>query len=121
MMAAVVSLALFGTDVVPISGDMPELKLEALCKARSAGDKLMRLAEVQSVADCVRDETTAKAKLSDLWGTTSRPTRDRCKKDAAALGIRSYLDLLTCIRMADDVKPPSTSPTSKAGRRRNAK
>lgn len=121
MMAAVVSLALFGGEIVPVSGAVPELKLEALCKARSAGDRLMHLAEVQSVADCVRDEMVAKGKLSAIWDTTSRPVRDRCKAEAAALGIRSYFDLLTCIQMADDVKPPSSSTTSKAGTRRNGK
>lgn len=121
MIAAVILLALVGSEIVPVSADLPELKLEALCRARSADDRLMRLAEVQRVPDCVHDETFARGKLSALWGTTSRPVRDRCKADAAALGIRSYVDLLTCIQMAADVKPPSSSTTSNTGRRRNGK
>ena len=119
MKAALVSLALFGTEIAPISGHVPELKVDALCKARSAGDKLMGLPEAQSVADCVRDETAAKEKLSTVWGTTSRPIRNRCQRDAVALGIRSYLDLLTCIQMTDDVKSPSK--LKGAGEHRNAK
>jgi hypothetical protein len=117
MKAALVSLALFGTEITPISGHVPELKVDALCKARSAGDKLMGLPEAQSVADCVRDETAAKEKLSAVWGTTSRPIRNRCQRDAIALGIRSYLDLLTCIQMTDK----SPSKLKGAGEHRNAK
>jgi hypothetical protein len=122
MKAAVVSLALFGTEIAPISGHVPEMKVDALCKARSAGDKLMGLPEAQSIADCVRDETAAKEKLSAVWGTTSRSIRNRCQRDAVALGIRSYLDLLTCIQMADDVKSPSPITKLKStSRHRNAK
>jgi hypothetical protein len=79
----------------------------------------MGLPEAQSVADCVRDETAAKEKLSTVWGTTSRPIRNRCQRDAVALGIRSYLDLLTCIQMTDDVKSPSK--LKGASEHRNAK
>ena len=122
MKAAVVSLALFGTEIAPICGHVPELKVDALCKARSAGDKLMGLPEAQSVADCVRDETAAKEKLSTIWGTTSRLIRNRCESDAVALGIRSYVDLLTCIQLADDVKSPSPGTKLKGtSKRRNAK
>ena len=118
MKAALVSLALFGTEIAPISGHVPELKVDALCKARSAGDKLMGLPEAQSVADCVRDETAAKEKLSTVQGTTSRPIRNRCESDAVALGIRSYVDLHTCIQLADDVKSPSPGPKMKGTSKR---
>ena len=49
-----VSLALLD-EIAPISGHVPELKVDALCKVRSAGDKLMGLPEAQSIADCVRE------------------------------------------------------------------
>ena len=122
MKAAVVSLALFGTELAPISGHVPELKVDALCKARSAGDRLMGLPPAQSVADCVRDETAAKEKLSSVWRTIPPPIRNRCERDSIALGIRSYLDLLACVQMADDVKLPSPVTKSKgASKQRNAK
>ena len=106
MNAALLSLALFGMELTtPISDRLPELRVEALCKARWAGFKLMGLPELESVADCVQDEKTAKQRLSTVWGTTSRPVRDRCVSEVLfSLGTRSYLDLLSCIQIAEDAK-----------------
>ena len=43
MKVALLSLALFGTELTtPISDRVPELRVEALCKARSAGYKLAK-------------------------------------------------------------------------------
>ena len=124
MKVALLSLALFGTELTtPISDRVPELRVEALCKARSAGYKLMNLPELESIADCVQDEKTAKQRLSTVWGTTSRPVRDRCVSEVLfSLGTRSYLDLLSCIQIAEDTK--STSPASAlsgANQHRNTK
>jgi len=102
-------------------GRVPQLNVQALCKARSAGDRLMQLPESQSVADCVRDETDAKQKLSTAWSATSGAVRGRCKGEAAALGTRSYVDLLTCIQMAADVKPASPATASKDTRKHRAR
>ena len=108
MKAALLSLALFGADLtIQASDRVPRLNIEALCKARSADDKMMRLPEAQDVADCVRDETAAKDKLGTVWAATPGSVRIRCEAEAAVLGTLSYLDLLTCIQMADDVKWPS--------------
>ena len=121
MKAAAVSLALFGTEIAPISGHLPELKVDALCKPDRRA-KLMGLPEAQSIADCVRDETAAKEKLSTVQGTTSRPIRNRCESDAVALSIRNYVDLLTCIQLADGVKSPLPGTKLKGtSKRRNAK
>jgi hypothetical protein len=122
MKAALLSLALLGTDLmVPVSDRIPELKVEALCKARSAQDRIMRFPESsEDPADCVREETDAKQKLGTLWGSTSSAVRGRCESDAAVLGTRSYLDLLICIQMAEDIKLISPSTTPKAARKHRA-
>jgi hypothetical protein len=91
---------------------MPKINSEKLCKARSASDRLMKFAELQSIADCVREENNAKQKLDSVWSTTDGKVRNRCKADAAALGTLSYVDLLTCIQMAEDLKSPSPGPKS---------
>jgi hypothetical protein len=39
--------------VTPVSKHVPELDIKALCKSRSAADKIMRMPQSQSVADCV--------------------------------------------------------------------
>jgi hypothetical protein len=116
MKAVLLPLHLFGALMMPVSDRVPELNIHALCKARSAGDVLMRLPESQPVADCVRDEEGAKQKLSTLWPNSSRAVRKRCESDAASLGTRSYLDLLVCMQMADDIK--TTSPIDSKKHRR---
>ncbi len=123
MKVALLSAALLTSQfTIPVSDRMPKLNVEALCKARSAGDKAMQLPEAQSVKDCVRDETDAKQKLSTLWGATSGPVRNRCEGDAVALGTQSYLDLLTCIQMAEDIKSSAPATASSGVRKKlNAK
>jgi hypothetical protein len=110
-------LAVLGAQLTtPASGRVPELKVEALCKARSADAKLMRIAETQSVAECVSDENDAKQELNTIWGSTSQSILNQCESDGIVLGTRGYLDLLSCIEIADDTKSVSTAAVSGATR-----
>jgi len=110
MKALLLSFAILGAALMAAlaaSADtMPKIGSEKLCKARSAGEKMMHLAELETVADCVREENEAKQTLGALWDATDRAIRNRCKADAVALGTLSYLDLLTCIQTANDLKSP---------------
>jgi hypothetical protein len=95
----------------PALGRMPELNVKAICKSRSADAKMTQSAPLESIADCVRDEEAAKQQLSTLWASTSVPIRNRCESDARSLGTTSYLDLLTCIQMAEEINSsPNTIP-----------
>jgi hypothetical protein len=97
----------------PASGRMPELNVKAICKARSADAKILRSVPDQSSGDCVHDEEAAKRQLSSLWEIASASIRTQCESDARALGTTSYLDLLTCIQMADDLKPAPKKQAAK--------
>lgn len=97
----------------PASGRMPELNATTVCKARSADIKILRSSPGQSLSDCVRDEEAAKQQLSTLWALTSVPIRSRCESDARSLGTTSYLDLLTCIQIAEDMKSAPKKETGK--------
>jgi hypothetical protein len=92
----------------PAFGGAPELNVKAICKARSADAKMSGYPPDQSMAECLHDEEDAKQQLNTLWASTSVPIRNRCASDARSLGTTSYLDLLTCIRMANEIN--STSP-----------
>jgi hypothetical protein len=122
MTVALLSLAVLGAQLTtPASGRVPELKVDALCKARSADAKLMRMVESRSVEECVSDENDAKRELNTVWGSTSESIRNQCESDGIALGTRGYLDLLTCIQIANDTKSVSTAAVSGASKKRRAK
>lgn len=120
MNAALFSLALLASpSLVEISDRIPELKVEALCKATTETDKAMGLALAQSFADCMRDETAAQQQLGTLWATTRPAVRNACESEATIVG-QSYVDLLTCIQMTDVASATSTTPALRgASKNRN--
>jgi hypothetical protein len=68
------------------------------------------------------DETIAQKQLATLWSTNSGSVRDRCEAEAEAGAIQSYVDLLTCLQMADWANPASkATPLRGASKSRNAK
>ncbi|MGA9299669.1 MAG: hypothetical protein WBW45_05430 [Bradyrhizobium sp.] len=73
----------------------------------------MRSTTGQSLADCEHDEETAKHEFNTLWESTSAKIRNQCRSEARSLGTTSYLDLVTCIQMADEMKADSKKKTSK--------
>jgi len=117
------SLALLGSPLaVPVSDRIPEFNVEAQCKATVDVDKSMGLSEPESLANCVRDEMDARQQLTAVWQSNPAPVRDRCEGEATAGGFKSYVDLLTCIQMADLANPQSTATSLKgASKNRNKK
>jgi hypothetical protein len=97
----------------PAFGGVPELNVKAICKARSADAKMLQSPPDQSTADCMRDEEAAKQQLGTLWTSTSVSIRKQCESDARSLHTTSYLDLLACIQIAEDVKPSPKKQTGK--------
>ena len=108
MKIALLSMAMIGSQLVtPVSDRVPKLNVEATCKATVATDKSMALDLAQSFDDCMRDENAAQQQLGTIWLSNSVELRNRCEGEATAGGSDSYVDLLTCIQMADWVKSPS--------------
>jgi hypothetical protein len=97
----------------PAFGRVPELDVTALCNGRAADAKLMRSTPDQSIADCVRDEEAAKQQLSTLWVSIPAPIRTQCASESRSLGTSTYLDLLTCMQIAVDVKSGPKQDTGK--------
>ena len=122
MKAALLSLALLGSQpAIQISDHVPNLKVEALCKATAADDKENGIVLGQSYASCMSDETTAQRQLSAVWSSSAGPIRDRC--ESAALisdDTQSYVDLLACMQEAGLAASPAISLKG-ASKSRNAK
>jgi hypothetical protein len=102
--------ALLFLPASPAFGREPELNIKAICNSRALDAKLLQSTSDQSIADCIHDEEAAKGKLGALWESTSATIRKRCQTDARSLGTTSYLDLLTCIQMEEELKSDSKKP-----------
>ena len=104
--AAVLLVVLLPLFVPPAFGQGPKLDVKSICEARSADAKKVGSPPDQSITDCVRDEEAAKQQLNAVWASTPVAIRKRCESDARSLGTTSYLDLLSCIQIAQDTKSP---------------
>ncbi|QWG16928.1 hypothetical protein KMZ68_18330 [Bradyrhizobium sediminis] len=123
MKIALLSMAMIGGQVaIPVSDRVPKLNVEATCRATVAADKAMGLALPQSYEDCMRDENDAQQQLNSVWLSNSNEIRDQCEGEATAAGSDSYVDLLTCMQMADAAKLLSPAPKLRgASKNRNSK
>jgi len=120
MKVALLSMALLSSQLaIPVSDRVPQLNVEATCKATVATDKAMGLDLAQSFDDCMRDENTAQQQLAAVWLSNSNEIRNRCEGEAIAGGTDSYVDLLTCMQMADWLKSPSAPKLRGASKNRN--
>jgi hypothetical protein len=121
MKIALLSMAMLGSQLVtPVSDRVPKLNVEATCKASVATDKAMGLDLAQSYQDCMRDENAAQQQLASVWLANSAELRNQCEGEATAAGSDSYVDLLTCLQMADPAKPPAPVPALRgASKNRN--
>jgi hypothetical protein len=120
MKTTLLTLALLGSQsVILISDRVPHLNVEALCKDVTGIDVT---SDAKAVESCMHDETDAQQQLNSIWQTTPTSVRDPCEGEAAAGGIQSYVDLLTCIQMTDEAKSLSSStPLKGASKNRNRK
>ncbi|WMT72450.1 hypothetical protein [Bradyrhizobium sp. Ash2021] len=121
MKIALLSMAMLGSQLVtPVSDRVPKLNVEATCKASVATDKAMGLDLAQSYEDCMRDENAAQQQLAAVWLANSNELRNQCEGEATAAGSDSYVDLLTCLQMADPAKSPAPAPALRgASKNRN--
>ena len=112
-----ISMLLPLSAALAANGRVPDLNVKAICKTRDADAKLFRSTTGQSVDECVHDEENARQQLNSLWTSTAPPIRNRCESEGHSLGTTSYLDLVACIQMAeelkDDIKPEAKRKASK--------
>ena len=112
-MKRVLVLLAISLPLTPLAfGRVPELNIKALCEARSADAKRSHSTAGQTAAECEHDEEAAKQQLNTLWTSTAASTRDQCVSEARSLGTTSYLDLVTCIQMTDEIKSDMKKKTS---------
>lgn len=100
MMAAVAALSLGMPISAAVGDDVPTYDVRKSCKA-----DVQAYSTAQSVAGCLADEQNARATLVSQWTQFAPESRSRCSQVVGdAAGPQSYVELLTCLQMAKDVK-----------------
>jgi hypothetical protein len=105
-MTKLVALALIAAATVlalPYSAtadDVPTYDVRKSCKA-----DVQAYSSAQNVASCLADEQGARQTLVSQWTQFAPDSRARCSKIVGDVaGPQSYVELLTCLQMAKDVK-----------------
>lgn len=83
-----------------VADDVPKFDVRKNCKA-----DVQAYPTAGNVQGCLRDEQSAQTTLVAQWTQFAPETRTRCTKMVGDIaGSQSYVELLTCLQMAKDVK-----------------
>jgi hypothetical protein len=82
---------------------VPQFDVTGTCRATSN----LGLADEQSFATCMTDETDAKKQLASQWTSYSGAARSRCSAETQIGGDPSYVELLVCLDFARSVSDGS--------------
>ena len=95
----VLPLALLAPFVIAVADTVPAWNFEPSCR----GGMDVGSNQTQRFQKCMSEEAAARTKLQGSW--TKYPAADRTVcADTAKLGTPSYVELLTCLEMALEVK-----------------
>jgi hypothetical protein len=107
---ALVAIALGSQLVVTVADDVPAFDVTFGCHAAA-------VMTPQGYDACMKDESDARSKLESSWTGFAAADRASCVQDATTGGSPSYVDLLTCLQMAKDVRElPASGKTTGSGR-----
>jgi hypothetical protein len=84
---------------IPVANEVPKFDIARECQAEG-GTKDMQ-------ERCATDEKQALDQLQKEWATFAPSDRTQCYGETAVDGTPSYVEFLTCLEMARDVKRSS--------------
>jgi len=83
-----------------MADEVPTYDVRKSCKA-----DLQQYSSAQSATGCLTDEQNARTTLVSQWTQFAPDSRTRCMQMVGdPAGPQSYVELLTCLQMAKDVK-----------------
>jgi hypothetical protein len=100
VMIAIATVSLGFQANVANADEVPTYDVRKSCKA-----DLQQYSSAQSPTGCLTDEQNARTTLVSQWTQFSPDSRTRCMQMVGdPAGPQSYVELLTCLQMAKDVK-----------------
>ncbi|HYA05094.1 MAG TPA: hypothetical protein VEF90_04320 [Xanthobacteraceae bacterium] len=108
-MPALLPVLVAGSYLVLAADQIPQLDTDASCHASAAAAIVVNRSEDV----CKRDERDARAKLEQQWAQFTAAEKARCVELSRLGGFPSYVELLTCLEMAEATKklPPADKLT----------
>lgn len=93
-------MALAASLVVLAAERLPTFDVRASCSSVAK----LGLSVSQTPDACIKDEEEAKAQLKEKWNTFPAADRDRCVKTTEIGGTPSYVEIIVCLQIAEDVR-----------------
>lgn len=84
--------------VIQVEDKVPDLDTGRECRVET------RDGSGYDLNHCIADETEARQQILDEWASFAADDRRQCAEEVATAGDRSYVELLTCLEMARDVR-----------------
>ena len=82
---------------------VPRFDVEKNCKAEIADTGGVG----ETLASCMNDEQQARKELSEHWGEYANDDKRACIGETTSAGMASYVELVTCLEMASDIRKRS--------------
>lgn len=96
-----VSLMVLGASLVMAVADgVPTFDIKKSCSSVAK----LGLSVSQTPDACIKDEENAREELKSKWNTFPASDRNRCISTTEIGGTPSYVEILTCLQIAQDVK-----------------
>jgi len=99
-MPALLPVFLLGSQIALAADPVPKLDIGASCRSAGAAAVIA----MRDRAACERDEDNARATLEKEWSEFTPSDQARCVRLVTLGGGPSYVELLTCLEMAKQVK-----------------
>jgi hypothetical protein len=114
MFADPLILALAGHLVVAAAEKVPTLNLEPSCRGATQAAMPNRQGSVPTPAEmreaCLAKERDAREQLARQWKDFAADHRASCVRSTSAGGVPSYIELLTCLEIADQARKLPDEP-----------
>ena len=100
MLLSLAVMALCSQVTVVLADEVPTYDVAATCHAESQADP-----GAGTAAACMAQEQKARETLARQWNKFPAQSKTTCMQtETDVSGIRSYVELLTCLQIAEDVK-----------------
>jgi hypothetical protein len=97
-------IALSTQLVMTVADGVPKFDIARGCRVDSTQAFDLSVGLNETVKRCVADEQQALTKLQTQWSQFREPDKTQCTGEANIGGTPSYVDLLTCLQLANDTR-----------------